>query len=104
MTTPNAIMQGKGGGARGRLIARVRALFPEDWQSRPGNRFRRIIERISTFAKEHDVLPSDLAGEAIDLTRRKLTGEANNALAEATRAFAEAENQKIEAELKRRSL
>lgn len=87
-----------------RLVARLRALLPEDWRGKAGERFRETLEVVSEFAEEHSVRPRDLAGEGVELGRRKLQGLANRELASATRDFAEAEQTKIKTELNRRSL
>ena len=87
-----------------RLVARIRALLPEDWRGKAGEHFRETLESVSEFAEEHNVRPRDLAGEGVELGRRKLQGLANKELASATKDFADAEQTKIETELKRRSL
>jgi hypothetical protein len=90
--------------AGARLIARIRALLPEDWIGRAGKRFRGATQVISQFAQEHHVSPEELAGEAVDLTRRKLVGLANHEYASALKSFAEAEKAKIDAQLQQRVL
>jgi hypothetical protein len=87
-----------------RLTARARALRESDWRGRAGQRFRKILDRLSAFAEQHDVRPKDLANEGIELGRRALQGRANKDLAAAVKDFAEAEQKKIDVELKRRSL
>lgn len=94
-----------------RLVARVRALLPEDWQGQAGRRFRSGTAAISEFAEKNRISPRDLAEDAIELGRRKIEGsasqehaEAQKNYAEATKAFTESEDTKLEIELKRRSL
>ena len=87
-----------------RLIARVRALFPNDWRAAAGERFRHTAKAVSDFAEEHQVRPGDLLGEGVELGRRILEGLANQELAQALKNFADAEKVKIDAELQRRSL
>jgi len=87
-----------------RLIARVRALFPRDWEGHPGNRFRRTTQRISEFAEKHRLTPQELLDEGVELGRAKLRGVATHEFSQATKNFADAEKAKIEAELQRRSL
>ena len=86
-----------------RLVARVRALLSEDWRGRAGERFERTIDSVSEFAEEHRLHSKQLASEGVNLGRRALHGKANKDLAAATRDFAEAEQIKIENELKRRA-
>jgi hypothetical protein len=86
------------------LTARLRALLPVDWRGKAGERFRRAIAAISRFSRKHDLLPGQMADEAVVLSRRKLHGVANKELAAAVKDFAETEQLKIEAELKRRTM
>jgi hypothetical protein len=93
-----------------RLVARVRALFPGDWRTGAGQRFREGTEAISVLAEDVTLASEELLVEGIELGRRKLTGLASqeDALAEknyaeAGRAIVETEEKKIEAELKRRA-
>lgn len=91
-------------GAVSRLVARVRALLPVDWRSKPGERLRATTEAVSEFAQAHGLRPGELLDESVRLGRRKLEGLANQELAAAVKNFADAERVKIEAELQRRSL
>src|SRR5712691_1691131 len=100
-----------GEGAFPRLIARVRALLPEDWRGRAGEQFRAGTLAISGFVEENRLLPGDLLQEGIELGRRKVTGLASQEhaaaeknYAEAIKAVTESEDKKIETELKKRSL
>jgi hypothetical protein len=86
------------------LVGRVIALFPADWRGRAGERFRKTLSAVSAFARRHRLEPSDLVDESVGLGRRKIEGLANKELAAAARDFADAEQTKIETELKRRSL
>jgi hypothetical protein len=86
-----------------RLVARVRALLPEDWRGRAGARYENTVDTVTEFAEEHHLRPGDLAGEAVNLGRRALHGKANKDFAAATKDFAEAEQIEIENELKRRA-
>lgn len=86
-----------------RLVARVRALLPEDWGGRAGARYESTVDTVVEFAEEHHLHPTDLASEAVNLGRRTLHGKANKDLAAAAKDFAEAEQIKIENELKRRA-
>src|SRR5579864_3748148 len=87
-----------------RVIAGIRALLPADWQGRAGGRFRQTLDTMSHFADEHQVRPADLAHEGVELARTALQGKASKDLAAAMKDFADAEDTKIETELKRRSL
>ena len=87
-----------------RLIARIRAMLPEDWFGQAGKRLRDTSQAISDFAEEHRVRPKDLLEDGVESGRKKLEGLANKEYAEAAKNFAEAEQKKIEVELLRRSL
>jgi hypothetical protein len=87
-----------------RLIARIRAVLPQDWYGKAGQRFSRSTRAISDFAEQHDLHAKDLLGEGVELGRRKLQGLANHEFSQSTKNFAEAEKVRIEAELERRSL
>jgi hypothetical protein len=87
-----------------RLFARIQALFAADWRGQAGKRMRNTTAAISEFAEENDLLPREVAAEAVTLGRRKLEGLAHQEYAAAVRNFAETENIEIDTELKRRSL
>ena len=91
-------------GVISRLIAKARALLAEDWLGSAGERFSTTADAISDFAEEHALRPGELADEAVSLARSALHGKANKDFAVAAKDFADAENTKIEAELKKRSL
>jgi hypothetical protein len=91
-------------GVINRLLALVRALLPEDWFGRAGKRFSETASSVSRFADEHNVRPSDVAQEGVELIRTALHGKANKELAAALRDFAQAEQSRIETELQRRAL
>jgi hypothetical protein len=82
------------------LVAYARALLPEDWQGEAGRRFRKTTAVVSQFAADNQVCPRDL----VALGRRKLEGLGSREFAAMVKDYAEAENAKIDAELKRRSL
>lgn len=87
-----------------RLVARVRALLPQDWFGRAGEWFRRTTDAISRFTANQRLRPEDLAEESVTLGRRKLEGMANKDFAAALKDFAEAEQKKLDTELRRRSM
>ncbi len=87
-----------------RLIARVRALFAEEWRGPSGQHILETITTISDFTDEHHLRPKDVLGEGVELGRRKLEGLANHEFSQATKNFADAEKTKIENELQRRVL
>ena len=94
-----------------RLVARVKALLPNDWFGLAGQRFRAGTQAVSKFAEKNNLLPEDLIQEGVELGRLKLTGlatqehaAAEKNYAEAAKAFTETEDKKIETELKKRSL
>jgi hypothetical protein len=100
-----------GDGIITRFKVRVKALLSGDWTSKPGDRFRKALGRISRFADEHDIDPHQVLGEGVELSVRKLRGLASQEhataeknYAEAAKNFADAEDRKIESELKRRSM
>ena len=83
-------------------MAKVRALLPGDWSGRAGDKFRQTAEAISDFAK------SDAARlkteEALDLSWKKFEGIASKEHAEAMARYADEENKRIDAVLKKRTL
>ncbi len=87
-------------GVISQLVAWVRALLPEEWRDRAGDHFRKTVTTVSHFAEENQVSPRDLA----HLGRRKLEGLGSKEFAAMVKDFAEAENVKMETELKRRSM
>jgi len=91
-----------------RLVARVKALLPEDWLGRAGERFRGTTQSISDFSKEYGLFAKQVAKEGIKWVARKvdqkLEGLVNKEYADAVKDFAEAEQTEIETELKRRTL
>lgn len=94
-----------------RLVARVRALLPQHWMGKAGERFRSGIEAASEFAATNRITPEDILQNGVELGRRKLEGLASqeHALAqrnyaEATKAFTESEEKVIQVELNKRAL
>ncbi len=87
-----------------RLFGWVKALLPGDWWSEAGTRFRSTTQLISNFGEEHNVQPSELLGEGIELDVKKLDGSTSHEFGTAVETFRESERIKIEAELHRRSL
>jgi len=83
-----------------RFVARVRALLPEDWSSRAGERLRQTVDRIASFARKHGIS----VDEGVALGERKIRGLANKEYADSLKSFAEAEQKKIETELYLRTL
>ena len=87
-----------------RVIARVRALLPQDWCGEAGKRLGETTKTMSEFVERQGLKPGELAEEAVTLTHRKLEGAASKEHAEAVKAYAEAEKVRIETELARRTL
>lgn len=87
-----------------RLVARVRALFPEDWFGYAGKRFRRMTRMVSEYTERHELRPTDVLGEAIELGRRKVEGVAFKEYATVVKEFADAEQRRIDTELQRRTI
>lgn len=83
-----------------RVVARVRALFSQDWFGNAGSRFRETTTAISEFAEDSGIRPEDLIVDGV----RKLKGLANKEFAAALQAYTDVEQKKIEIELKRRTL
>jgi hypothetical protein len=54
-----------------RLIARLKALLPNDWKGRPGERFQKATQAISDFAEEHHITPNELLDEGVELRSSK---------------------------------
>lgn len=86
-----------------RALARVRCLLPTDWLGRAGKRFRQTTTAISDFSEEHIRL-KDKATEAPDLAWKAVEGAAHEKFAKALRDYAEEERERLDAELKRRTL
>ena len=78
--------------------------MPEDWRGRAGERFRKTADAISDFLKGAGINPRDLPKNAVSLAYDKLEGVAQKEKAAALRDFSEAEERKIDAKLKERSL
>jgi len=97
-------------GIRTILVARVRALLPEDWRGSAGKKFHEGTQQLSEFAKNSRIRPQDVPEDGIELGRRKLTGlasvedAAEKNYADAAKAFTESEDKKIDIELKRKAL
>jgi hypothetical protein len=92
-----------GEGVLNRIKARIRALTPGDWLGKAGESFRRTLDAINTFSREH-VRLEDRIKDTPDLLWNAAQGAANEKLAKAQLAFAEGEDKRIESELRRRTL
>jgi biotin carboxyl carrier protein len=86
-----------------RFVAKVRAVLQEDWLGRAGRRWRRTVSGLSRFNKEHLQL-DDKANEAPELLWNAAEGWAREKHAKAAADYSKAENDRIEATLKRRVL
>lgn len=86
-----------------RIVARVRCMLPTDWLGRAGKRFRQTTMAISDFSEEHIRLGEKVEA-APDLAWRALQGAASEKYAKALRDYAEEEKDKLDSELKRRTL
>lgn len=100
MSKPGEVMVG--------VLARVRALLQADWRGRAGERFRAATNAMSDFAKDTledaGLPPPELPSLAVSLVVDKIAGVAQKEKAAAIRDFTEAEEHKIEVQLKARSL
>jgi hypothetical protein len=86
-----------------RIVARVRCMLPRDWLGRAGKRFRQTTTAISDFSEQHIRLGEKVEA-APDLAWRALEGAASEKYARALRDYAEEEKDKLDSELKRRTL
>src|SRR5690242_10825926 len=86
-----------------RIIARVRCMLPKDWLGRAGKRFRQTTTVISDFSEEH-IRPREKVEEAPDLAWKALSGLSQEKYASALKSYSEEEKNKLESELKRRTL
>jgi hypothetical protein len=87
-----------------RLVARVKALRPKDWLGLAGKRFRAGTQKLSEFAEEHHLRLGEVMDEGVELARIKVTGLASQEHAAAEKSYAEADDKKIDTELKSRSI
>lgn len=101
-------MLDRGEGVFTRIVAHVRALLPEDWFGSAGRKFRETTNVISAatteFIEEHELHPSQILDEAVDLGRTKLTGLAHKEFAAALKDYSETEQAKINVRLQLRTL
>lgn len=86
-----------------RFIARLRAIFEEDWKGQAGAFFRRGMSAISDVNKEHLHL-EEKVGETPELAWRAVKGLAEEKHAKSIADYARAENEKIDLALKKRVL
>jgi hypothetical protein len=86
-----------------RVIARMRGLTPKDWLGKAGKRFRQTTTAISDFSEEKLHLSERLEA-APDLGWKALEGAAHEKYAKALRDYAEEEKDRLDSELKRRTL
>jgi len=84
------------GSIKARIIAKVRALLPEDWLRAAGSRFRETSTQLSGG--------QDVATAVGDGAARFAVGHASHKHADAVRNYAEEEHLKVETELARRTL
>src|ERR1039458_3005398 len=86
-----------------RITARVRALLPKDWLGTAGRRFRQTTTVISDYTHEK-IRPSERLEEAPDLAWKAVQGAALEKHARALKEYAEEEGERVEIELKRKTL
>ncbi|HEX5228384.1 MAG TPA: hypothetical protein VFW44_11770 [Bryobacteraceae bacterium] len=86
-----------------RIVARVRCMLPKDWLGRAGKRFRQTTTAISDYSEQHIRL-GEKAEAAPELAWRALQGAASEKYARALKDYAEEEKDKLDSELKRRTL
>jgi hypothetical protein len=86
------------------VVTRLRALLPEDWLGKAGRLFRQGTDGIASAFEDAGIPPRELPNRAIALAVDKVEGLAQKDKAAALRDFSEAEERKIDAQLKARSL
>ena len=86
-------------GVVARVTARVRAVLERDWLGSAGEAFRQTMKRISAHPEVREKIK-----EAPDLAWNVVKGATNQRHAKSEVDFATAENVRIEAELRRRTL
>jgi hypothetical protein len=86
-----------------RITARVRALLPKDWLGPAGRRFRQTTTTISDYTHEK-IRIGERLDEAPDLAWKAVQGAATEKHANALKAYAQEESERIEIELKRKTL
>jgi threonyl-tRNA synthetase len=59
---------------------------------------------VSEYTERHELRPTDVLGEAIELGRRKVEGVAFKEYATVVKEFADAEQRRIDTELQRRTI
>src|SRR5450755_2822518 len=94
----------KASGTTHRLLARVRAMLPEDWFGRAGTQFKKATRNIGHFVGTHGPQAARIGDEAVDLAIRKLEGTATVEHSTAVKNYAEEEEHRIEITLKRRTM
>ena len=88
---------------RVRFVAKVRAVLGEDWLGAAGKRWRRTVMGLSRFNREHLQL-DEKAKATPDLAWNAVQGLASEKHAKAAADYSKAENDRIDAALKRRVL
>ena len=86
-----------------RIVARVRCMLPRDWLGRAGKRFRQTTNAISDFSEKH-IRIGEKVEAAPDLAWKALQGAASEKYAKALKDYAEEERERLDSELKRRTL
>jgi len=84
-------------------IVVVRALRPRDWLRAAGRRFRQTMTAISDYAHEK-IRPGERLDEAPELGWKAVQGAALEKHARALKEYAGEENERIEIELKRKTV
>jgi hypothetical protein len=87
-----------------RVIARVRALLPEDWRGAAGDRFRTTVDVLTKTVSEATPAKEDVPKIVTKGLHRYTSGKFTREHAEAQRNYAEEESVKIQAEFARRTL
>jgi pyruvate/2-oxoglutarate dehydrogenase complex dihydrolipoamide acyltransferase (E2) component len=84
-----------------RFVAKLRGVFEEDWRGEAGSLWRRTIDALSEFNRQNLQL-DDKAKEAPGLAWTAVEGLASEKHAKAAADYSKAENDRIDAALKRR--
>lgn len=84
-----------------RIKARLRGLLPTDWMGKAGDQFRKTLQALGAYSKEH-IRPEERLEELPDLAWNRVRGEADEKYSQAMLNFAKEESTRIENEAAKR--
>jgi hypothetical protein len=96
-------MRSGGPGLLRRLLVRITPQFAEDWAGFVGELFRGGVKKIDAYNRDHAKI-GEKVDEAPDMLWRAADGATSVQHAQAQAAYSQAENGRIDAELKKRTL